>query len=44
MEKDTATALLTGIISATDRFLNEKTTADTMALAAKLMEAGQISS
>lgn len=40
MEKDTATALLTGIISATDRFLNEKTTADTMALAAKLMEAG----
>lgn len=37
---DTATALLTGIIAATNRFSNEKTTPDTMAASAKLMEKG----
>ena len=35
-----STALLTGIISATDRFSNEKTTPEVMALSAKLMENG----
>ena len=38
--KEVATALLTGIISATDRFSNEKTTPDTMALSSKLMQLG----
>ncbi|MBR2863961.1 hypothetical protein IKE88_00190 [Candidatus Saccharibacteria bacterium] len=37
---DTATALLTGIIAATNRFSNERTTPDTMAASAKLMEKG----
>ncbi|MDO4967230.1 MAG: hypothetical protein Q4E70_00460 [Candidatus Saccharibacteria bacterium] len=35
-----ATALLTGIVSATDRFSNARTTSDTMALSSKLMQAG----
>lgn len=38
--EEIATALLTGIESATDRFSNEKTTPDAMAAASKLMEAG----
>ena len=38
--KDVATALLTGIIAATERFSNERTTPDTMALASKLMQLG----
>ena len=40
ISKEAATALLTGIISATDRFSNEKTTPDTMALSSKLMQLG----
>lgn len=40
ISKEVATALLTGIISATERFSNEKTTPNTMALASKLMEVG----
>ncbi len=40
MEKDMATALLTGIVAATDRFSNEHTTSTTLAVASKLMEAG----
>lgn len=35
-----ATALMTGIVAETDRFGNEKTTAATMKLIAKLMDAG----
>lgn len=40
MDSSTATALLTGLIAATDRFKNPETTPDAMALAAKLMGAG----
>ena len=40
ISKEAATALLTGIISATDRVSNEKTTPDTMALSSKLMQLG----
>lgn len=40
MDEATATALLTGLVSATDRFSNPATTPDVMALAAKLMSAG----
>lgn len=40
LKKEEATALLTGIISATERFSNARTTPNTMALAAKLMMAG----
>lgn len=40
VSKDIATALLTGIVSATERFSNEKTTPDTMALASKMMQLG----
>lgn len=40
ISKEVATALLTGIISATERFSNEKTTPGTMALASRLMELG----
>lgn len=40
IEKETATALLTGIVAATNRFSNERTTSETMVLAAKLMESG----
>ncbi|MBQ3326076.1 hypothetical protein IJG79_02950 [Candidatus Saccharibacteria bacterium] len=35
-----ATALLTGIIAATDRFSNEKTTPETMAISSRLMQKG----
>ena len=38
--KEVATALLTGIIAATDRFSNEKTTPETMALSSRLMQLG----
>ncbi len=38
--KPIATALLTGIVAATGRFSNEKTTPKTMALASRLMAAG----
>mgnify|MGYP000862061113 CR=1 FL=1 len=38
--QEVATALLTGILSATDRFLNNRTKPTTMAVASKLMEAG----
>lgn len=40
IDKEIATALLTGIVAATDRFSNEKTTPKTMALASKLMSLG----
>ena len=40
LDKGTATALLTGLVAATDRFSNEKTTPAAMVLAAKLMGAG----
>ena len=35
-----ATALLTGIVSATDRFSNARTTSETMQIASRLMQAG----
>lgn len=40
IDNQVATALLTGIVSATDRFRNDRTTPDTMSVAAKLMAAG----
>ena len=40
MDKDIATALLTGIVANTNHFSNEKTTPSTMNLSAKLMQAG----
>lgn len=40
MDAATATALLTGLVAATDRFSNPATTPDAMVLAAKLMGAG----
>lgn len=40
VDKSTATALLAGIVSATNRFSNERTTPETMAVASKLMAAG----
>lgn len=40
VDKPTATALLAGIVSATNRFSNERTSPDTMAVASKLMAAG----
>ena len=40
MDAATATALLTGLVAATDRFKNPATTPDAMVLAAKLMGAG----
>ena len=40
LDKSTATALLAGIVAATNRFSNEHTTADTMAVASRLMLAG----
>ena len=40
MDEPIATALLTGIVSATDRFSNEKTNSLTMAIASKLMQFG----
>lgn len=38
--KEVATALLTGIVAATERFSNERTTPETMALASRLMQLG----
>ena len=38
--QEVATALLTGILSATERFSNNRTKSTTMAVASKLMEAG----
>lgn len=40
VDKSTATALLAGIVAATNRFSNERTTADTMSIAAALMGDG----
>lgn len=40
MDKQIATALLTGIVAETDRFSNEKTNSNSMTVAAKLMAAG----
>jgi hypothetical protein len=40
IDKSTATALLAGIVAATNRFSNERTTADTMSIAATLMSDG----
>ena len=40
VEKDEATAFLTGIVAATDRFSNAKTTPETMKVASLLMESG----
>ena len=40
MDKDVATALLTGIVAATGRFSNDKTNSETMQLASKLMAMG----
>lgn len=39
-EKNSATALLTGIVAMTERFANDKTTPETMNIASKLMAAG----
>lgn len=40
VDKQAATALLTGIVAETDRFANEKTTSQSMTIAAKLMAYG----
>ena len=40
VEKEEATAFLTGIVAATNRFSNAKTTPETMRISSKLMEAG----
>lgn len=40
LDKQVATALLTGAVAETDRFSNSKTTPETMNMAAKLMDAG----
>ena len=40
VEKSTATALLAGIVAATKRFSNDRTSAETMAVASDLMNAG----
>lgn len=40
LDKDVATALLTGIVAATDRFSNGKTNSETLGLASKLMTMG----
>lgn len=40
LDEQIATAFLTGIVAATERFSNEKTTAEVMTLAAQLMAAG----
>ena len=39
-EKDEATALLTGIVAATNSFSNARTTSDTMKVSSELMDAG----
>ncbi|MBR3132257.1 hypothetical protein IKG33_02520 [Candidatus Saccharibacteria bacterium] len=40
IEKEEATAFLTGIVAATNRFSNAKTTPETMKIASRLMESG----
>lgn len=40
IDKDEATAFLTGIVAATNRFSNAVTTPETMSIASKLMESG----
>lgn len=40
MEKEMATAFLTGLVASTNRFSNERTSSETMILAAKLMGSG----
>lgn len=40
LDKEIATALLTGIVASTERFSNGRTTSDTMQLASKLMSMG----
>jgi nanoRNase/pAp phosphatase (c-di-AMP/oligoRNAs hydrolase) len=40
LDKQVATALLTGAVAETDRFSNSKTTPETMTMAARLMDAG----
>lgn len=40
LDKDVATALLAGIVAATDRFSNERTNPDTLGIASKLMAMG----
>jgi hypothetical protein len=40
LDQQTSTALLTGIVAATDRFSNDKTSSQVMTLAAQLMAAG----
>lgn len=40
IDKEEATAFLTGIVAATNRFSNAKTTSDTMQVASKLMNSG----
>ncbi len=40
IDKDEATAFLTGIVAATERFSNSKTTPDTMRVSSRLMESG----
>lgn len=40
LDEQISTALLTGIVAETERFSNQKTTAETMQASAKLMEAG----
>lgn len=40
IDKEVATALLTGIVAATNRFSNDRTNSDTMQIAAKLMSMG----
>lgn len=40
IKKDVATALLTGIVAATNRFSNENTKSSTMVMASKLMDCG----
>lgn len=39
-DQPTATALLTGIVSATERFSNARTTSETMQISSRLMQAG----
>ncbi len=40
LDQDVATALLTGIVAATERFSNNRTSSDTLSLASKLMTMG----
>ena len=40
IEQDEATAFLTGIVAATDRFSNGKTSPEVMKIASRLMESG----